>query len=182
MIVPRTETLQRRIRLLTWFFIIGLALSGATAIPLQCELDMSARILGVADSSSGEATSGLTKWILKVREALRDTNMKYPFIAYGFDWLAFGHFMIAIAFVGALRDPARNVWLFQFGMIACVLVVPYAFVFGAVRGIPIYWRLIDCSFGVLGFIPLWLCYRWTKELSAPSSPLENVSTHSCSLP
>ena len=182
MIASRTQVLRRRIRFLIWLFIVGLVLSGATAIPLQCELDMSARILGVADSSSGEATSGLTKWILKVREALRDTNMKYPFIAYGFDWLAFGHFMIAIAFVGALRDPARNVWLFQFGMIACVLVVPYAFVFGAVRGIPIYWRLIDCSFGILGFIPLRLCYRWTKELSPLRSPIENVSTHSCSLP
>jgi hypothetical protein len=78
--------------------------------------------------------------------------------------LAFGHFVIAIAFVGALRDPARNIWLFQFGMIACVLVVPYALLFGELRGIPIYWRLIDGSFGVFGFVPLWLCHRWAKEL------------------
>ena len=182
MIVPRTETLQRRIRLLTWFFIIGLVLSGATAVPLQWELDLSARILGVADSPSGEATSGLSEWILKVRDALRDTNAKYPFVAYGFDWLAFGHFAIAIAFVGALRDPVRNAWLFQFGMIACVLVVPYAFVFGAVRGIPIYWRLIDCSFGVLGFIPLRLCYRWTKELDTIANPAATKLSHARSSP
>ena len=162
----RANQLQGRIRLLTWLIIIGLALSGATAVPLQWELDMSARILGVADSSSGEATNGLAEWILKVRDALHDTNAKYPFVAYGFDWLAFGHFVIAIAFVGALRDPVRNIWLFQFGMIACVLIVPYAFVFGGFRGIPIPWRLIDCSFGVFGFIPLWVCQRSAAELAA----------------
>jgi hypothetical protein len=36
---------------------------------------------------------------------------------------------------------------------------------GAVRGIPIYWRLIDCSFGIFGLVPLVACFRWTKELS-----------------
>src|SRR6185369_17425051 len=97
--------------------------------------------------------------------ALHETDVKYPFMSYGTDWLAFGHFVIAIAFVGALRDPVRNVWLFTFGMIACVLVVPYAFVFGGLRGIPIPWRLIDCSFGVFGFVPLWICKRSAAELA-----------------
>jgi len=55
-------------------------------------------------------------------------------------------------------------WLIIFGLIACVLLIPYAFVFGGVRGIPFWWRLIDCSFGVFGFIPLWFCRRWTLEL------------------
>ena len=162
----RASQLERRIRLLTWLFIVGLTLSGATAIPLEWELDASARALGAADVSSEQATFGLTKWILKVREALHETNTKYPFITYGFDWLAFGHYVIAIAFVGALRDPVRNIWLFQFGMIACIMVVPYALLFGGLRGIPIYWRLIDSSFGVFGFVPLWLCHRWARELNA----------------
>jgi hypothetical protein len=39
----------------------------------------------------------------------------------------------ALSFVGALRDPVRNRWLFDFGLIACVLVIPYALVFGALR-------------------------------------------------
>ena len=74
--------------------------------------------------------------------------------------------MIALAFVGALRDPVRNIWLFSFGLIACACVVPYAFVFGAIRGIPFWWRLIDCSFGVFGIIPVWLCRKWADELSS----------------
>lgn len=90
---------------------------------------------------------------------------KHPFLAYGTDWLAFGHFVIAIAFVGAWRDPARNRWLFDFGLIACALVVPYALVMGGWRGIPLWWRLIDCSFGVLCAIPLWLCRRDAAELA-----------------
>ena len=79
--------------------------------------------------------------------------------------MAFGHFVIAIAFIGALRDPVRNRWLFDFGLIACVLVIPFALVFGAMRGIPFWWRLIDCSFGVFGFVPLWFCRKWLHELS-----------------
>lgn len=160
----RETILRRRIKCLTWVFIIGLVVSGATAIPLSWELDRLAEFLGVADKSSGDAVSGLARWILRVREGLRDTNARYPFMAYGTDWLAFGHFVIAVAFVGALRDPVRNLWLFTFGMIACAMIVPYAFVFGGLRGIPLGWRLIDCSFGVIGNIPVWCCRRWAKEI------------------
>jgi hypothetical protein len=164
----RIQVLGRRIRNLTWLFIVGLVLSGATAIPLESELDWLIRALDAGQMVEAPASTeppGWAVWLLRVREALRDTNAKYPFIAYGTDWLAFGHFVIAIGFVGALRDPVRNIWLFQFGMIACVLLVPYAFVFGGLRGIPIPWRLIDCSFGVFGFIPLWLCQRSAAELA-----------------
>jgi hypothetical protein len=72
--------------------------------------------------------------------------------------------MIAIVFIGALRDPVRNRWLFDFGLIACVLVIPFALIFGGLRGIPFWWRLIDCSFGVFGFIPLWLCRKYVQIL------------------
>lgn len=149
---------------MTWFFILGLVISGATALPLQTELDLMANWFGLAASSSATATSELPRWLLTVREALREASANHPFLFYGTDWLAFGHFVIAIAFVGALRDPVRNRWLFDFGLIACVLVVPFALVCGGLRGIPIWWRLIDCSFGVVGFLPLWFCRKWSREL------------------
>ncbi|HON08072.1 MAG TPA: hypothetical protein PLW02_08245, partial [Verrucomicrobiota bacterium] len=100
----------------------------------------------------------------KVRDALIETNAKYPFIAYGTDWLAFAHFVIAVAFIGPLRDPVKNVWVIEFGMIACILVVPFALVMGGVRGVPLGLRFIDCSFGIFGIIPLWLCHRQIKRL------------------
>jgi hypothetical protein len=163
-VLNRESILRRRVKLLTWIFILGLVFSGATAIPLRQELELLAKILGVADKSSGDTTSALAHWILKVREALQETGAKFPFLAYGTDWLAFGHFVIAVAFIGALRDPVRNVWLFTFGMIACAMIIPYAFVLGGIRGIPIYWRMIDCSFGVFGIIPVWYCRHWAREI------------------
>jgi len=160
----REAQLRLRIKILTWTFIIGLVLSGATAIPLGRELDLLTKWFGATGQSSETANSELARWLLTAREALQDVSAKHPLLYYGTDWLAFGHFMIALAFFGALRDPVRNRWLFDFGLIACLLVIPYALVFGAVRGIPFWWRLIDCSFGVFGFIPLWLCRKWAKEL------------------
>ena len=62
-------------------------------------------------------------------------------------------------FIGPLKDPVRNRWVVTAGMIACLGVIPLALIAGSVREIPFYWRLIDCSFGVFGFIPMWLCRR-----------------------
>ena len=168
--MSREQNLRRRIKCFTWFFIIGLVLSGATAIPLRWELGQLTNWFGLTGQTSTTATSELGRWLLTAREALLDVDAKHPLLFYGTDWLAFGHFVIAISFVGALRDPVRNRWLFDFGLIACVLVIPFALGFGALRGIPFWWRLIDCSFGVLGFIPLWFCRKWVRELeSAPNS-------------
>ena len=158
------KQLRRRIRWLTALFIVGLVVSGVTAIPLVTELDWLAKWFGPTDST--QPVSELTQWFGKVRAALHETDARHPFLFYGGDWLAFGHVVIAIAFVGAWRDPARNRWLFDFGLIACALVVPWAFTFGALRGIPVWWRLIDCSFGVLGAIPLWFCRRWARQLDS----------------
>ena len=161
------KILLRRVRWLTWFFIVGLVVSGATAIPLVTELDWLVWLTGARQLVVIPAFTNAPDWaiwLVKVQTTLQETSNKYPFLFYGTDWLAFGHFVIAIVFIGALRDPVRNRWLFDFGLIACVLVIPYALVFGGLRGIPIWWRLIDCSFGVFGFIPLWFCRKWTSEL------------------
>ena len=86
------------------------------------------------------------------------------YIPYGTDWLAFAHLVIAIAFIGPWRDPIKNVWVIDFGLIACVAVIPLAMIAGQFRGIPVWWRFIDCSFGVFGAIPLLLVRRMTKTL------------------
>ena len=164
----RERILRRRIKLCTGFFILGLVLSGATAIPLNWELDLLVNWFGLAGQTSATAPGELARWLLTAREALQDVGARHPLLFYGTDWLAFGHFVIAIAFIGALREPVRNRWLFDFGLLACVLVIPYALLFGALRGIPFWWRLIDCSFGVIGFFPLWFCRKWVSELEQRS--------------
>lgn len=168
---PMRETeaalVLRRIRLLTALFIAGLVLSGATAIPLESELNWLVKATGAkakVETRTGTHAPSWAAWLVKVQLALEETNARYPFMSYGADWLAFGHFAIAVAFIGAWRDPVRNRWLFDFGLIVCALVVPYAMVFGGVRGIPWGWRLVDCLFGVFGAVPLWWCQRWTRVL------------------
>jgi hypothetical protein len=163
----RERILLRRIRGCVWIFILGLALSGVTAIPLLQEVECLVSITGaqrLVETPASSASPSWAVWLMEVRSALKETNNRHPFLFYGTDWLAFGHFVIAIAFVGALREPVRNRWLFTFGLIACGLVIPYALVFGAIRGIPFWWRSIDCSFGVFGSIPLWLCRKWVNEI------------------
>ena len=163
----REQFLRRRIKVLTWLFITGLVLSGATAIPLVSELGWLVDLTGARQLVGSPASANVPNWatwLIKVQTTLQDTHDRNPVLFYGTDWLAFGHFVIALVFVGVLRDPVRNRWLFDFGLIACVLVIPYALVFGGLRGIPFWWRLIDCSFGVFGFIPLWWCRKWAMEL------------------
>ena len=62
------------------------------------------------------------------------------FVFYGTDWLAFGHIVIAVCFAGVIRDPIKNIWVVEFGMISCVLVIPLALICGHIRGIPFFWR------------------------------------------
>lgn len=145
-------------------FIVGLVLSGLTAFPLQWELHQLARALGITEGSSPGDYSGLRAWIATVKGGLDDTYAKYPFMAYGTDWLAFAHLVIATAFIGPWRDPVKNIWIFEWAMLACVAILPLALICGPLRGIPWGWRLIDCSFCLLGFVPLWLCRRETLKL------------------
>jgi hypothetical protein len=155
--------LQKRIRLLLTVFVIGLVLSGLTAFPLVWEAGVLDELLG--QGSRIEASlPDLSRWISTVHRGLVETDARYPFILYGTDWLAFAHIVIAIAFWGPLRDPVKNVWVIEFGMIACALVVPLALICGPVRGIPPFWRLIDCSFGVFGILPLWQARRYVHLL------------------
>jgi hypothetical protein len=62
--------------------------------------------------------------------------------------------VIAVAFFGPYIDPVRNKWVITFGLIACVGVIPLALIAGAIRGIPLPWRLVDCSFGFFSSVPL----------------------------
>ena len=146
----------KKIKIALLFFIVALFLSGATAIPIDMELQL---LLNYTP-----ADTGVHYWLSKVLSAYLVTKKQYPFLLYGYDWLAFAHFILAILFIGPYRNPLRNIWVIEFGLIACVLIIPFAFTAGWLRGIPIGWRLIDCSFGVFGFAILWYCYARLKQI------------------
>jgi hypothetical protein len=161
-----------RLRLVLGLFMFGLVLSGLTAFPLQRELEAVASLRGLDNSATEAAHGGLDIWLLRVRDGLRDADSRYPWMAYGTDWLAFAHLVIALFFVGPLVNPVRNVWVLWAGLIACMLVIPLALICGPIRHIPLGWRLIDCSFGLFGAIPLCYCLILTKRLESmtPSKP------------
>jgi hypothetical protein len=144
--------LTKKIRRLIIFFIISLMLIGITAFPLEWELS-------ILNEYSQYVPDTIKNWIYDVFNAISETNSKYPFMSYGTDWLAFAHIVIAVVFIGPLKDPVRNIWVIQFGMIACIMIFPLAFICGPIRGIPFYWQLIDCSFGAIGIVPLYICYK-----------------------
>ena len=152
-----------RVRILLAIVIFGLVVSGLTAFPLPWEVDILVEIAGPG-TSLGARFPNLAAWLDRVSLGLMDVSGRYPFMSYGTDWLAFAHIVIAIAFIGPLRDPVRNRWVIQFGMISCALVPVLAFVAGSVRGIPLFWQLIDCSFGVFGFLPLAVADRMVAKM------------------
>jgi hypothetical protein len=154
----------RRIRIWLAVMMVGLVASGLTAFPLETELRCLLRILHSAPLVSISQSTGLLPWIERVYDGVRISNAQYPFLAYGTDWLAFAHLVIAVLFIGPFRDPVGNKWVITFGLIACAGIIPLATIAGPIRGIPLGWRLIDCSFGVFGAIPLLICRRSIRAI------------------
>ncbi|KJL24991.1 hypothetical protein RN51_00811 [Microbacterium oxydans] len=156
----RRDALPIRICLI--IVIVGLVVSGITAFPLREELALGRDILN--DTGLSAVFPDLASWVQRVAEGLEITGADYPFLAYGTDWLAFAHLAIAVAFVGPLVDPVRNVWVTIWGLILCAGIVPLALIAGAVRGLPLGWQLIDMSFGVVAAVPLTIALVLTRRL------------------
>ncbi|BCY07383.1 hypothetical protein [Actinoplanes sp. L3-i22] len=155
---------MRAIRAWLLVFLIGLTLSGITAFPLVTETRLLSELLHALP-----APDGLVAWVDRVHEGLAVTGERYPFLAYGTDWLAFAHLMIAAAFWGPWRDPVRNLWVIEWGMVCCAAIVPLALIAGPIRGLPLWWELIDISFGVFGVVPLLVIRARIRALAAVSA-------------
>jgi hypothetical protein len=112
----RQPIILARIRFWLAVFIVGLVLSGVTAFPLQSELNWLVPLL----HTSWIATARRVNRLAAVgrtceRSTLNPRTRRYPFLAYGTDWLAFAHIVIAVAFIGPYIDPVRNKWVITFG-------------------------------------------------------------------
>jgi hypothetical protein len=152
------ERNNRIIRRWLLAFMIFLAISGISAIPIEPELSMATKFF------SDESVIG--NWLNQTLLGVKETGEKYPFLFYGYDWLAFAHVVIAIAFIGPFRDPVKNKWVIEFGAICCLLIIPFALIVGYLRGIPFWWTLVDCSFGIFGLIPLGICHNKITEIES----------------
>ena len=97
-----------KIRFWLTLFMAGLVLSGVTAFPLETELQGVVQIVQNSPLRSLAEHTHLLPWLQRVLQGLSETNRRYPFLAYGTDWLAFAHLVIAMVFLGPYRDPVRN--------------------------------------------------------------------------
>ncbi len=165
----------RKIRFWLAVFIVGLVVSGVTAFPLETELRSLVHLSQVPSVRPIATATRFLPWLERVYGGLTETNRSFPFLAYGTDWLAFAHLVIALVFVGPYRDPYRNEWVITFGLIACATVPALALIAGPIRGIPFGWRLIDCSFGLLGAVPLLRCRWLLRHSSLAQSNFEPMS-------
>lgn len=159
------KKLKKRIRFFLAFFALALIVSGATAIPLELEMDLLKDWFG-AGTFMAQVWPSLSAWMDKVHEGVINTGTAYPFMAYGTDWLAFGHFVIGSAFFWPIKEPEGKSWVIEWAMLACIMLIPAAFIFGVLRGIPLLWTAVDCAFGVFGLIPLWFLRKDMKRLTA----------------
>lgn len=152
------QKLLKKIKWLVMFFIVAIAVSGITAFPVYTELQLMKQS-GMMDGDGLMAT-----WLSTVYNGVADTYSKYPFLFYGYDWLAFAHLVIAALFYGVYKNPVRNKFIVDWGIFCCIAIVPLAVIGSSIRGIPFFHTLIDCSFGVLGLIPLIICRKYIQIL------------------
>jgi hypothetical protein len=152
----------KRARWMLGFVVFGLLVSGITLWPAVPELKLAVRIAW----GDGEPTGVLHAFIRKAIEGLESVQANYPFMLYAHDWLAFAHIVLAILFAGAIRDPVKNVWVVQCGLIMCLLVPVLAGICIPIRGLPLRWFWIDFAFAPAAGIPLWIALRDIRRVEA----------------
>jgi hypothetical protein len=146
-----------RIRRWISLFMILLVLSGITAFPVQTELHFLMH-------HQNFIPDFMLPWLYKISSGIDLMVEQFPYLLYGYDWLAYAHIVIALFFIGVYRNPVQNAWVLRIGMIACAGIFILATVCGQIRGIPFFWTVIDCSFGIFGMIPLLIVQKQISRL------------------
>ncbi|MHC4645740.1 MAG: hypothetical protein ACYTBJ_09555 [Planctomycetota bacterium] len=170
------NTLHRRVKLLLALFIIALLLAALTALFLIPAVSILEGFLGEG-TLLGRSLPSVTQWIALVQKALAETKEQYPFMFYGTDWVGFAHLVMVIACLGPLRDPVRNIWVLQFGMIGCSLMIPMTLLTGVARHLPWFWQLFDCVIGGTGAVLFLMCYRYARQMEILSRTANSTSTN-----
>ena len=141
---------MKRAKIMLGVVAFGLFVSGVTVWPAIPELKIGLEIL----SRLGFGDTEMHGFCSRILHSLQLIDRDHPQIMYGYDWLAFAHIMLAVLFAGAIRDPIRNIWIVQCGLIMCASVPVLAAVCIPIREIPWFWFLIDFSFAPAASIPL----------------------------
>lgn len=149
-----------RAKLMLAIVAFGLFMSGVTIWPAIPELKTAVWIVW----GNTPPTGTLHAFVLKAIEGLEYMNANYRFMLYGYDWLAFAHIGLAILFAGAIRDPVKNIWVVQCGLILCILIPILAGICIPIRGLPSIWFLFDFIFAPGAGIPLLIALHDIRKI------------------
>ena len=144
-------------------FIAGLLFSFQMILFVEPEITWISDHFGQS-SRFGQALPAVGAWVDVLEESVTETYSKYPAMAYCMDYLALSQLVIALFIAGAVKDPVKNAWVVRAAMIACIVMIPFAFASGYVRQIPFFWVTLDSSFAMLGIIPLLIARRCIRKL------------------
>jgi len=157
--------LLRRIRVYLVTFCLAIVFGWHTVVFVRAETTWMAEHLG-RGTWVESVWPGLADWVEHLHIAFATTYTTWPVIAYCMDWLAYACIVLLILMLGAVQDPVRNVWIVEAFLIGCVIGFVMPLAIGSVRGIPLFWRLIDSSFGLAGSIWLLWTLRLIRRLEA----------------
>lgn len=143
------QKVKKQIKILLVIYVTALAVSGFTAM-------IAPEGIRYLVDHVPPTWNTVHSWLMYVHIQIQSSP---KFLLYGYDWLAFAHYVIALIFWGVWKEPVKNKWVVEWAMIASLLIFPLAFGMGYLRGIPFWWQLIDCSFGVGSIIPLLMIHR-----------------------
>jgi len=152
----------KRTKLMLAIVVFGLIVSAVTIWPAIPELKMAVSIAW----GDAEPTGTLHKFVLQAIDGLEAMEADYPFMLYAHDWLAFALIMLAILFAGAIKDPVRNIWIVQCGLIMCALVPIIPVICIPIRNLPWIWFWMDFAFAPAAALPLWIALRDIKRAEA----------------
>jgi len=155
----------RKIRIYLVIFFLGILFGMHTVVFVQPETAFFVKHFGPG-TFVDEKIPFVAAWIENLYISIHETSANYPAIAYCMDWLSYACIVFAIFMIGAIKDPVKNIWIIQTYMLACLMAAALPFIAGPFREIPIFWRFLDGSFGVIGFLVLLPPYKLTKSLAA----------------
>ncbi len=146
--------IMKNVRIHLSVFLLLLLLSGITAFPIRSEIAFLHEYREILPPL-------LSNWITQLYTNISSTPLV---MLYGTDWLAFAHIVIALFFIPVYIDPEKHKINLKIGMLACLLIFPLAFICGPLRNIPFFHQLIDCSFGVFGFLYLYFIFSKINQI------------------
>ena len=136
----------------------GLFVSGVTIWPWDIELSFA---ISALQTIAGPEP--LIQLLQDIQQDMRLLEQSNSFVLYVADWLAFAHLVLVVLFLMALKNPIRNVLVVRFGILCSLSVPVLAITCIPMRGIPLFWILIDSSFALCA-IPLWIALKDIRKL------------------